>query len=277
MSARERRRMPTVCRTRACRWHGRAWTACSRGARAARPPSWSTSSSGRRGPGPRARPACGGPGGVGLPPQRLTGGVPRLGAGEARRSTARAVSWGKAVHSGCSASRAGLRMLASPGSWGRWLRGMRTCGACVGRCRPAAAPQRGWAAPRPAGAAPMQATRAQELAHDAATWEPAASLTGEAAAAAIAALGRRRALVDEVAERKPAAQVRRPEGGELALCPGRAALCEGALREAWLGSHCVTHRLGRAGSRHEVWALPAMSGQGGSACSSARQGGAVWE
>ena len=178
-----------------------------------------------------ARAACGRPIGVGLLPRRLTGRAPRLGAGGAPVHCSRRVL--AFTHSGCSAPTTGPWMLAF-GSWGRWLRGTHARSAGAGLCRPAAAPQRSRAERRPAGGAPTLAARAQELAHDAATWEPAASLTGEAAAAAIAALGRRRALVDEAAERRPAAQVRRPQGGGRALAralrpggPGRAFLVNG--------------------------------------------------
>ncbi|KAK9827617.1 hypothetical protein WJX81_006723 [Elliptochloris bilobata] len=45
----------------------------------------------------------------------------------------------------------------------------------------------------------------QELGHNEATWESAASLTSDAALEAVAAFGRRRPIVDELAERRPAA------------------------------------------------------------------------
>lgn len=52
---------------------------------------------------------------------------------------------------------------------------------------------------------------AQELGHNEATWEPAASLTSEEAAEAIAAFERRRPISEELAERRPAGPVR-PSG-----------------------------------------------------------------
>ena len=48
---------------------------------------------------------------------------------------------------------------------------------------------------------------AQELGHNEATWEPAASLTSEEAAEAIAAFERRRPIAEELAERRPAGPV----------------------------------------------------------------------
>lgn len=55
---------------------------------------------------------------------------------------------------------------------------------------------------------------AQELGHNEATWEPAASLTSEEAAEAIAAFERRRPITEELAERRPAGPVW-PSGSSL--------------------------------------------------------------